>query len=295
MESHKGPNMKCCICGHGLTVPISDIRRESPLCGSCGSNARFRGVVLAILRHVFRNEGVPLIEQKPRPDVKSLGMSDSDSYAKLLAEKLTYVNTYQHQPPLLDVCDPRSVEQFNEYDLIVSSDVIEHTRDPPHIVLRRMRQMLSEDGIVVLSTPTYDLRDSIEWYPNAKNLEVLTQNDRHIVKWQNQRGVTYVDDHPNFHGGPGDTLEMRISTPDGLFAAARQAGFSHHTLEFDESVGYIWPLTATGDPVVPGPIDSRIVVLRPQVDSEESLSWISRSAFGNFIRNFWAGKPTQKG
>lgn len=254
----------CCICGNSIVVARDHLHRELVFCPSCGSNTRFRALMLALLRLVYQNDLVPLVQQPPRPDVSALGISDSDIYADVLARRLSYRNTFLHTSPFLDLCNPQSIAQFTALDLIICSDVIEHTRCLPETVLKNLHSMLRPGGSLVLSAPTYEIAASIEWYGGARRLSVIQQDGKFVVEWETLRGVRYLDSAPCFHGGPGETLEMRIISHAALVEAAERVGFNVDTLEFAPEFGYEWPF-APQDSALNFALDGRILLLRRRI------------------------------
>mgnify|MGYP001185101073 CR=1 FL=1 len=215
----------------------------------------------AVIGHVYNGSQKPLREQPARRSINAIGMSDTPIYANILAEKLSYRNTYLHTDPHLDLCDPDSIGKYSDLDLVICSEVIEHTKDPPVVVLGNMLRMLRPGGVLILSAPTYRMAETIEWYPGATSVRVVENGSGLHVEWKTIRGVDYVDTAPNFHGGPGDVLEMRIISHSSLLNAAKACGFEADTLEFDAARGYDWPIV----PEYPGldaEMDGRILVLR---------------------------------
>ncbi|WP_197422818.1 class I SAM-dependent methyltransferase [Burkholderia sp. ABCPW 14] len=251
---------QCCICGRNNSE-INQAHRELMLCAQCGSNARFRGLMLGVMRYAFNEESKPLIKQSDRRSITAIGISDSEIYAWPLAAKLSYANTYYHTEPQLDICDLRSIDQYSNIDLIICSDVIEHTPLAPRKVLENMRRMLRPGGILILSAPTYHLPETIEWYPDAASLEVKDCGGRHEVRWSDTSGAKHVDFRPCFHGGPGSTLEMRLIAHQDLIQAGMDAGFEVETLEFSPEIGYVWPIVPEY-PGIAAPMDGRVLVLR---------------------------------
>jgi SAM-dependent methyltransferase len=230
-------------------------------CPACGSNARFRGLILGVMRYVLHDESTPLLEQRERRNLTALGMSDSESYARHLAAKLSYTNTYYHTEPKLDICDLKSIDQYSNIDLIICSDVIEHTSSEPREVIRNMRKMLRPGGVLILSAPTYHMTETIEWYPNAKKLEIKDRGDRYEAHWTDVSGARHIDFDPCFHGGPGTTLEMRLISHQDLVQAGLDEGFEVETLEFMSGVGYVWPIVQEY-PGIDAPMDGRVIVFR---------------------------------
>jgi SAM-dependent methyltransferase len=251
----------CPVCGT-KHVPAND--RETPDCQECGSNARFRGIVLAVLDAAFSGSRTPLVEQTQRPEVLALGTSDSDCYASLLVRRIGYENTYYHIPPQLDICNPEQCVARGPVDIVICSDVIEHTTKPPATVLANLRRILRPGGTLILSAPTFDFDITIEWYPAATELRIHHDDaDNYLVRWTDRRGVTYVDDKPRFHGGPGATLERRMIAHGELMTAGRSLFASCAELQFEPEYGYDWPLSPFPDPAANGAtLDARIIVMR---------------------------------
>ncbi len=226
--------------------------------------------MLAVLRHVYGDETLPLI-QRERSGLSAIGISDSEVYAQVLERGLDYRNTFLHKAPYLDLCDPNSVAQYTALDLIICSDVLEHTRQPPSVILNSLWRMLRPGGLVILSAPTYQMPESIERYYGAKTVRVVERDNQRIVEWEDGNGVCHIDPAPRFHGGSGDTLEMRIISHRELLSAAERAGFTAETLEFCEQAGYFWRLVPE-HPSVNAALDGRVIILRRITDSDGKLS-----------------------
>ena len=229
--------------------------------------------MLGVMRYVLEDDSKPLVEQKTRQDIGAIGMSDSEIYARHLAEKFSYANTYYHTVPQLDICDLRSIVRYSNIDLIICSDVIEHTALAPRETLRNMLQMLRPGGVLILSAPTYRLPKTIEWYPDAAHLEVKDCGGRYEVHWSDMSGARHVDLRPCFHGGPGSTLEMRLIAHDDLVQAGLDEGFEVEALEFSPESGYVWPI-APEYPGIEAPMDGRVLVLRKPLIAQ-AKSWLS--------------------
>lgn len=261
MSSNQDWASFCCpLCGSRGDVRLS---REAQGCAACGANARYCGIILALQDVAFDGSRTPLILQPPRMEVSALGISDSECYADLLGRRLSYRNTFFHQAPFLDVCAPASCAAWAASDVIICSDVIEHTAEPPPVVLANLCSMLKPGGSVILSAPTWQMPYSIEWYPGATELTVAERETGRVVEWRNRRGTLYTDDRPNFHGGTGDALERRLLSHSELTTAARAAGFDTvQTVPFAGEYGYVWPLAPWPDPTLRRSVfDSRVLIL----------------------------------
>jgi hypothetical protein len=92
---------ECNICGERCLVAIDQLQREVASCEACGSTPRLRAI-RALSRKLF-GQNLILPDFPVSRGVSGLGMTDWDGYAKRLAEKFSYENTYFHQEPYLDV------------------------------------------------------------------------------------------------------------------------------------------------------------------------------------------------
>jgi SAM-dependent methyltransferase len=253
----------CAVCGAAIAYEPPHIHREMPICGICGSVPRFCGIALAASRAIWGGPDRPLSERPRRGDIKAIGMSDDPRLAVPFAEKFDYTNTEFDREPRLDLCSAESCRQYSA-DLIVCSDVLEHTFDPPAVPLANLFTMLKPGGTLILSAPTTLRPATIEWYGGAESLAVEPHDGRFQVRWRNRRGTEYLDTQPVFHAGPGAVLEMRLISHPELLATARAAGFAGGDMAFAPEWGYFWPFPPMSPPV-PEAADARIIVLtRPR-------------------------------
>lgn len=252
----------CILCGSSLRFYQRDFHRELGVCPGCGINARMRGVVRAVVQAVYGTMDLPLVDSPSRPHVRMLGISDDARYASVLAAKFDYRNTFFHTTPRLDVGCEADCLAHAGHDVTICSDVLEHTIQRPFEVIRNLLRTVKPGGTLVISAPSFDMLDSIEWYGGIVSYEVTMQDGRPCVTWVNRRGQEFVDTAPIFHGGPGSTLEMRILAHCELIAAAQLAGAACETLSFAPKHGYAWPL-APISPYVDTAVDGRIIVCRP--------------------------------
>lgn len=253
----------CSVCGHYNPGLTSLPHREMVPCGECGSNMRFRAIACAITRAVLGRVGV-LAEMPPDRSVRAVGVSDSSVYAQILERKLDYTNTFLHTEPYLDIEDAASFERFGPLDLIVCSDVIEHTLRPPPPVLRNFAAALKPGGRLVLSAPTYMMEDSVERYPSLESFEVeLVGPESFRVAYRTRYGTQGVDTEPVFHGGPGRVLELRMISQQQLALEIRSAGFE--LLPSVDSAlvihGANWPRMIERDDL-PFPLDGGVILAR---------------------------------
>ena len=161
----------CAICGTRVYTEPDAVHRELRVCGNCGSTPRFCGLALAVSRAIWGSPDRCLAERPPRHDVVAIGLSDADRLARLFREKLNYTNTFYHAEPRLDLCSAESCAAYSA-DLIICSDVIEHTMRPPALTLPHLFNMLRPGGTLILSAPTYVSSATIEWYGGAEKVDV---------------------------------------------------------------------------------------------------------------------------
>jgi SAM-dependent methyltransferase len=251
---------QCCICGK-FNPEQKNQHREMMFCVQCGSNARFRGLVFGLMRHVLNTQSSALVDIEVNREISGVGISDSEAYANILTLKLSYMNTYYHQEPYLDICNIDSASKYRQLDFIICSDVLEHTLEKPQAVLRNISGMLKQGGVAIISAPTYYLDSSLEWYPDASAVNVRQVEGRYEAFWTTTYGKSFVHLNPNFHGGPGSTLEMRLIAHNDLLRAGEAEGFAAETLDFRPKFGYSWPIISEY-PGVDAPMDGRVIVFR---------------------------------
>lgn len=249
----------CAVCGAAIAYEPINIHREMPICGVCGSVPRFCGLALAVSRVVWGQPDCALAVRSRRGEISAIGMSDDPRLAVPFAEKFDYTNTEFDREPRIDLCSFESCRRYSA-DLIVCSDVLEHTFDPPAVPLANLFAMLKPGGTLILSAPTFLRPTTVEWYGGAESLAVEQHDGDYRVRWRNRRGTEYLDPQPVFHAGPGAVLEMRLISHPELLATARAAGFIGGELEFAPEWGYFWPFMPMS-PHVPEAADGRVIVL----------------------------------
>jgi hypothetical protein len=252
---------RCAVCGHPVDIDKGPLHRELQTCADCGSCPRFCGLALGVQKLVHDGPWErPLCDLADLRAVIAIGISDDDRLARVFEEKFSYTNTFFHKEPHLDICSKESCSGYRA-DLIICSDVIEHTASAPMIALSNMFHMLTPGGGLVLSAPTFSLDSTIEWYGGMADMEISEEAGRPIVRWRNKRGTVYVDTDPVFHGGPGQVLELRLISHSELLAVARSVGFIGDTLEFAPEWGYSWPIARQWR-YIEACADGRILLLR---------------------------------
>jgi SAM-dependent methyltransferase len=242
---------QCNICGNRTSFPLKELRRDIWSCCFCGSTVRWRSIIHALSMELF---GASLIiaEFPSRPDLVGIGLSDWEGYAKPLAEKLDYTNTFFHQEPRLDITDVDPARK-NEYDFIISSDVFEHICYPVSKAFENARRLLKPGGVVIFSVP-YLEGQTKEHFPDVIQFSVKQRGEDWILTGVTAEGATREFTNLTFHGGPGTTVECRLFGKDSLRKDCEEAGFTSLRIH-DEEVrdhGICWiPYVAEEAPYRP--------------------------------------------
>lgn len=230
----------CNICGRGSTVPRSQLTREAVSCNGCGSSVRFRAIVHTLSTALF-GRSVPLIDFPVRPDLVGAGLSDWNGYAGVLAARLGYRNTFYHEEPRLNIGEPPP-ELLGTLDFLVASDVLEHVAPPVERAFLGSFELLRPGGVLVLTTPYVPDGETIEHFPELHEHEVVDFRGRKVLLNRTADGRWQVFDELAFHGGEGETLEMRVFARAALVRHLRVAGFEEIVECRDgyEPYGIVW-------------------------------------------------------
>ncbi|MCC7328443.1 MAG: class I SAM-dependent methyltransferase [Burkholderiales bacterium] len=214
----------CNLCGTANSGTLTELSREAPSCTHCGSNVRFRAMAyLTTLEVLVRAQ--PLPEVAPRKDIFGLGLSDADAYARPLAEKFSYENTYYHTQPRLDIANIDAARE-GRYDFVIASDVFEHVVPPVARAFENARRMLKPGGKFIFTVPFVPEGDTREHYPELHDWSMAENNGRWTLTNRTDDGREQSFTDLVFHGGPGSTLEMRLFSGAALEREFRAAGFS---------------------------------------------------------------------
>ena len=231
----------CVLCGH--RSGCKSVGRESMPCDWCGSTWRARAMVLGLLQ-AFGMPNVTLSQVNEDWSTRGIGISDDIKVASRLGGKFSYVNTYYHQGPKLDLCsvDQQWVESAR---FVICSDVLEHVPAPVEMALKGLYSLLQSGGVAVISVPYKSEGATEEFYPELDRYEVVDDN----VVWYDTSGVRHVDVQPEFHGGAGQTLAFRLWSLPGLLDALSSCGFSRVSImTCDEKLGV--PAFGRGDAIL---------------------------------------------
>ena len=235
---------RCNVCGSACECDSLDLGRENSSCIECGSTVRMRSIVHLVSMAVF-GKSLALPDFPSRPDIRGIGLSDWDVYARGFASSFNYTNTYYHQEPLLDITNvPDSLA--DSCDFLISTDVFEHVAPPVSRAFEGALKILKPGGTLVLTVPfTNGLTDTQtrEHFPDLHRFELHGEAEGpfKLVNTRADGGVEEFDDLV-FHGGPGTTLEMRVFSRKSLERELQRAGFTN--IEFTSKrvreFGILW-------------------------------------------------------
>jgi SAM-dependent methyltransferase len=236
---------QCNICGSANRCEPADLGRETPDCRGCGSTLRMRAVV-GLLSQALFGDFRAIGDFPERRDLRGVGLSDWDEYARRLADRLDYTNTYYHQEPRLDITAIPD-DRAGSCDFLISTDVFEHVLPPVSAAFSGAKRLLKPGGALILTVP-YSLEgeDTVEHFPGLHDWS-LSQEADGAWRLDNRRDDGGEDTFRNlvFHGGPGSTLEMRVFSRRSLLRELEQAGFREVRIVDDAmpEIGVVWPCT----------------------------------------------------
>jgi len=210
----------CNICG-AENAWRERMDTEHPSCG-CGSNVRKRALIHLLSMELF-GQSLLLPEFPKLKAIRGIGMTDDDSYAKVLADKFDYTNTYYHREPRFDFTEAHP-DLAGAYDFILSADVLEHIAPPIDRALDETCSLLKPNGFFVATVPCPQ-QESLEHFPELHQYRLVTLGDAPVLINRRRDGSLEITDELLFHGGRGATLEMRQLSPGGLREKLLASGF----------------------------------------------------------------------
>jgi SAM-dependent methyltransferase len=210
----------CNICG--THNHVESFETEPASC-ACGSNVRLRALIHLLSIELFGQDLVVAEFQKLK-GIRGLGISDQASYARILADKFDYTNTFYDREPHLDLSAPHP-QVYGTYDFILLADVIEHIAPPIERALEEAGRLLKPHGflgITIFCNPIDQMR---EHFPELNEFRIVPLGKSPVLVNRRRDGTLEIRDDLIFHGGPGATLEMREFGITELTAKLLAAGF----------------------------------------------------------------------
>ncbi len=214
----------CPICSGGYSLDVRVEKREGPLCCHCLASGRASAIIHTLCSEIYGNN-IPLVNQPPKKDVRVVGLSDGPRYSSLLDEKFDYTNTFYHKEPFLDITSP-SADEADKYDVLISTEVFEHVIGDVSSAFNGALSVLKPGGLLILTVPFVNNGDHQEHYPGLESYEGREIENNWIVDLKYAGGRVDTDLEPIFHGGPGQTLEVRVFSRDSVLESLRTSGFT---------------------------------------------------------------------
>ncbi|CAO3440065.1 type 11 methyltransferase [Azospirillum argentinense] len=215
---------RCNVCGVQNVCSGDRIGRETASCDGCGSTVRMRSII-HLLSTALWGRSMPLPEFPQDKGIVGKGLSDWIGYADRLAEKFSYTNTFYHQEPRLDI-ENVTEEEKGTCDFLISTDVFEHTLGPALKAFVGAYELLKPGGSLIFTVPFTLEAETVEHYPQLTDFTIATLGGKYFVVGQTAAGAYELYQEPVFHGGPGQTLEMRVFCRKAVEAHLRDAGFT---------------------------------------------------------------------
>jgi SAM-dependent methyltransferase len=215
---------RCNLCGaHGSAAPARLGDREAATCEVCGSSLRHRALIAALQLRLC-GEVRPLRTLARDRRIVGLGMSDVHVYAQWLQRKFAYDNTFFHKAPRLDIQDPGR-EFLGRHDFVICSDVLEHVAPPVATAFRNLHGLLKPGGMLAFTVPYAREGETCEHFPELHAFRIEGEGPGRRLLNTTRDGRRQAFGDLRFHGGDGDTLEMRIFALPGLLRLLAAAGF----------------------------------------------------------------------
>ncbi len=215
----------CNICSRTNAVDLSTLPRDERTCLGCGSTLRQRGLVTALSRKLFGGKSLKLDDWAVKPNLQLRGISDADLVANALSQKCDYQNTFYHQAPFLDITAPGAADMAS-CDVLICSDVLEHVSPPVQRAFDGMRKIIRPGGFLLLTVPCNAAGSTTEHFPNLHDYRIHEQDGKRTLVNRTQDGQVEHFENLVFHGGPGETLELRHFALGDLERHLRDAGFT---------------------------------------------------------------------
>lgn len=231
---------RCNICGRQERASRAHLTREEATC-RCGSSVRLRSLVHVLSQEIF-GSSLAVPDFPFRPDIVGVDMSGAATYAGRLAEKIGYINTFFHQAPHLDITNPDSA-WIGKCDFVISSDVFEHVLPPVARAFENTARLLKPGGVFILTVPYAKMGNTIEHFPMLHDFRIETRNGSRVLVNMTIQGQKQEFDHLIFHGGEGETLEMRVFSEAAVLQELQQAGFEDIRIHREPCLefGILWP------------------------------------------------------
>lgn len=217
-------SFRCNLCGaRSSAEPARLADREAATCRVCGSSLRHRALIAALQARMC-GEVRPLRTLARDRRIAGLGISDVHVYAQWLQRKFAYDNTFFHKAPRLDIQDPGR-EFLGRHDFVICSDVLEHVAPPVATAFCNLHSLLKPGGMLAFTVPYAREGETCEHFPDLHAFRIEGEGPERRLLNTTRDGRRQVYGDLSFHGGDGETLEMRIFALPDLLRLLAAAGF----------------------------------------------------------------------
>ena len=182
---------------------------------------------------------MPLTEFPRDRNIRGVGLSDWGKIAKPLSRRFDYANTFLNWKPRLDIMDLKSGADAR-YDFLVASEVLEHVPPPAQNAFNNIARLLKPNGFAVFSSPWKPDGDTVEHFPALFDSHIVKWGSTYVLLNRTKEGRLEAFENLTFHNGPGNTLEMRVFSIDGLRANCEAAGLEMTLAEDHPDYGIVW-------------------------------------------------------
>jgi SAM-dependent methyltransferase len=227
----------CNICGTHNNV--QHFATEPASC-ACGSNVRLRALIYLLSMELF-GQSLNLPDFPRVKAIRGLGMTDNECYARILADKFDFTNTYYDREPRFDFTESHPALE-GQYDFILSADVLEHIAPPVERALDEVCHLLKPHGFLGITVFCNPLDRMREHFPDLNEYRLVRLGNATVLVNRRRDGSLEIREDLIFHGGPGATLEMREFGIGELQAKLLGAGFHgvHFLTENVPEIGAIF-------------------------------------------------------
>jgi SAM-dependent methyltransferase len=242
----------CNLCGAVNLVDRHTFEREEPSCQQCGSTSRQRWLGYRLTERLLgepktlseltaerssdEDDAIEAPEpEKPYANIHGIGFSDPPQLSKSLSEIFQYTNTFFHTEPKLDISTLEG-QQFPPLDFILCSEVLEHVPPPIDRAFVHLAKLLKPEGHLLLTVPWDPDDPTKEHFPSMHEHKVVNFHGEFVVLNRTQDGEWEIfDKELKFHGGPGETLEIRFFGKSDLVRLLEEAGFENITVDWESA------------------------------------------------------------